>query len=53
MVLLASLAVLIWTAALSVIDLRERRLPNLLTLTGNYAGTTAGQMAEYNWGKFK
>lgn len=34
MVVTASLAVLVWTAALSVIDLREHRLPNLLTLTG-------------------
>jgi leader peptidase (prepilin peptidase)/N-methyltransferase len=33
-VVLACLAVLAWTAALSVIDLRERRLPNMLTLTG-------------------
>ena len=34
MVVLACLAVLAWTAALAVIDLRERRLPNMLTLTG-------------------
>lgn len=30
----ACLAVLCWAAALSVIDIRERRLPNVLTLTG-------------------
>ena len=41
MVVIASLAVLIWTAALSVIDLRERRLPNMLTLTGAAAILTA------------
>ena len=30
----ACLAVLCWAAELSVIDIRERRLPNVLTLTG-------------------
>ena len=34
MVVPACLAVLAWAVALSVIDLRERRLPNALTLTG-------------------
>ncbi|MCH9723090.1 MAG: A24 family peptidase [Actinomycetia bacterium] len=34
MVVLACLAVLTWTVALSVLDLRQRRLPNVLTLTG-------------------
>lgn len=34
MVVLACLALLIWAVALSVIDLREHRLPNALTLTG-------------------
>ncbi len=41
MVVIACLAMLVWTAALSVIDLREHRLPNLLTLTGAAAILTA------------
>ena len=30
----ACAAVVVWAAALSVVDLRQRRLPNVLTLTG-------------------
>ena len=41
MVVIACLAVLVWTAALSVIDVREHRLPNLLTLPGAAAILTA------------
>ena len=37
----AGAAVLAWTVALSVIDLRQRRLPNVLTLSGA-AVITAG-----------
>lgn len=31
---LAALAVVTWAAVLSAIDVRERRLPNVLTLSG-------------------
>ena len=34
MVTVWCLAVLVWTGVLSVLDLRHRRLPNVLTLTG-------------------
>ena len=37
----AGAVVIAWAAALSVVDLRERRLPNVLTLSGA-AVTTAG-----------
>lgn len=45
--MVAAVAVLVWLAALSGYDVRERRLPNLLTLPGAgvilLAGATAGR----------
>jgi len=42
-------AVLVWLAALSVYDVRQRRLPNWLTLPGAAAVLTAAALAGRGW----
>lgn len=44
---LAAMTVVGWAAALSAIDVRERRLPNVLTLTGAIAILSAATL----WGR--
>ncbi|MCA2244134.1 prepilin peptidase [Mycobacterium sp. WUMAC-067] len=41
--------VLVWLAALSCYDIRERRLPNALTLTGAVAILAAAALAGRGW----
>ncbi|MEE3749992.1 prepilin peptidase [Mycobacterium intracellulare] len=41
--------VLVWLAALSCYDIRERRLPNALTLTGAVAVLAAAALAGRGW----